>query len=122
MVEMKLGAGTLFIGLPGDEEFVPLGEVADGGKVIVEAYEKHDAFAVQQLIMTAKEEATFTVKVSKKQIDNLLIEAYGIRKMVLDMVRERGHGRIAHLATYARKRKTRKKNLHRAFRMLERIV
>lgn len=119
MVEMKLGAGMLFIGLPGDDEFVPLGEVADGGKVIVEAYEKHDAFAVQQLITTAKEEATFTVKLSKQQMDNFMIEVFGIKKMALDMMHERGHGRIAHLATYARKRKTRKKNLHRAFRIPE---
>lgn len=41
------------------------------------------------------------------------------KKMVLDMMRESGHGRIAHLAIHAKKRKTRKKNLHRAFRIPE---
>lgn len=119
MGEFKLGAGMVFIGLPGDDEFVPLGEVADGGKMIAEAYENYDAFEVQQLLMAAKEEATFTVHVPKRQMDNFLMEVFNIKKMVLDMMREKGHGRIAHLATHAKKRKTRKKNLHRAFRIPE---
>lgn len=114
---MKLGAGTLYIGHPGDDNLVPLGEVAEGG--LLEAVEDHDAYAVDQIITNLQEEATFTFHVSKTQIDNFLIETLGIKKMALDMIRERGHGRIAHLATHAKKRKTRKKNLHRAFRITE---
>ena len=120
MNEFKLGAGMLFIGLPGDDEFVPLGETADGGKLIDEAYENYDGVEVQQLIMAAKEEATFTVHVPKRQMDNFLVEVFNIKKVVLDMMSESGHGRIAHLATHAKKRKTRKKNLQRAFRIAER--
>lgn len=114
---MKLGAGTLYIGHPGDDNLVPLGEVAEGG--LLEAVEDHDAYAVDQIITNLQDEATFTVQVSKTQLDNFLIEVLGIKKMVLDMMRESGHGRIAHLATHAKKHKTRKKNLRRAFRITE---
>lgn len=114
---MKLGAGTLYIGHPGDDNLVPLGEVAAGG--LLEVVEDRDAYAIDPIITNLQEEATFIVQVSKTQIDNLLIETLGIKKMVLDMMRESGHGRIAHLATHAKKRKARKKNLHRAFRIAE---
>lgn len=110
----KLGAGMMYIGLPGDDNLVPLGEVMAGG--LIEAVEDHDAYAIQQMIIDAHESAEFTVSVSKRQLDNFLMEVYGIRKMVLDLV----GGRVAHLARHGRKRKTRKKNVRRAIRMLER--
>jgi hypothetical protein len=113
---MKLGAGTLYIGHPGDDNLVPLGEVAAGG--LVEAVEVRDAYAIDHIITNLQEKATFTVHVSKTQIDNLMVEVFGFKKMALDQMRESGHGRIAHLATRARKRKTRKKNLHRAYSAL----
>lgn len=109
----KLGAGTLYIGQPGDDNFAPLGEALEGG--FIETVEDHDAFELHELINTT-DELTFTVKMSEQQMKDLFIEAYGI---LLDMLRARGHGRIAHLVTYARKRKTRKKNMHRAFRIPE---
>ena len=111
---MKLGAGMLYIGHPGDDNLVPLGEVAEGG--LLEAVEDHDAYAVDQIITNLQSEATFSVKVSKTQLDNFFMEVYGIRKMVLDLV----GGRVAHLGRHGRKRKTRKKNVRRAIRMLER--
>lgn len=116
MVGIKHGAGMLYIGLPGDEELVPLGEVAEG--MLFEAVEDRDAYAIKQIITNTQAEATFTVHLSKTQMDNLMFEVYGFRKMALDQMRESGHGRVAHLATRARKRKTRKKNLHRAYSAL----
>ncbi len=113
---MKLGAGTLYIGHPGDDKLVPLGEVEACS--LLEAVEDHDAYAVDRIITGMQEEATFTVHLSKTQMDNLMFEVYGFRKMALDQMRESGHGRVAHLATRARKRKTRKKNLHRAYSAL----
>lgn len=112
--------GVLYIGLPGDDEFVPLGEI--DGAALVEAYEVYDGVKIQELITTAKEEATFTLKLTKEQLFNFYDVTFGIKKTVLDCVREDFTGRIPHLATYARKHRTRKKNLHRAFRMLEREV
>ncbi len=114
---IKHGAGTLYIGHPGDDKLVPLGEVAAGG--LLEVVEDHDAYAIDRIITGMQEEATFTVHLSKKQMDNLMFEVYGFRKMALEQMRESGHGRVAHLATRARKRKTRKKNLHRAYSALQ---
>lgn len=116
MGEYKLNPGMLYIGLPGDSELVPLGAI--DGEVLVEAYEDHDAIKIQNLVMDAK--AEITVKLTKQQIYNLFNDVYGIEKTVLDCVREDFAGRIPHLARYARKHRTRKKNIHRAFRMLER--
>ena len=113
---MKLGAGMLYIGHPGDDNLVPLGEVAEGG--LLEVVEDHDAYAVDQIITNLQNEASFTVQVPKTQLDNFFIEVFNVKKIVLDMV----GGRVAHLARHGRKHKTRKKNLHRAIKMLERTV
>lgn len=110
---IKLGAGTLYIGHPGDDKLVPLGEAAAGG--LLEVVEDHDAYAVDQIITNMQNEASFTVQVSKTQLDNFFFEVFNVKKMVLDMV----GGRVAHLGRHGRKRKTRKKNVRRAIRMLE---
>ena len=107
---LKLSAGMLFLGSP-DGELVPIGEVAEG--IVFEEVEDYSGAKIHQLVTEA--EATFTVNLTKQQIDNFLMEVYGIRKMVLDMV----GGRVAHLGRHGRKRKTRKKNVRRAIRMLE---
>lgn len=112
--------GMLCIGLPGGEEFTPLGVI--DGAALVEAYEDYDGVKIHELITTAQEEATFTVKLTKEQCYNFFNMTFGLEKTVLDCVREDFTGRIPHLATYARKHRTRKKNLHRAFRILEREV
>lgn len=109
----KMGAGTLYIGKL-DEELVPVGEVAEG--VVFDTVEDYSGAEIHQLATGA--EATFTMNLTKQQLNNFLMEVYGIRKMVLDMV----GGRIAHLARHGRKRKTRKKNVRRAIKMLERAV
>ena len=109
----KTGAGMLFLSRF-DGELEPLGEVTEG--VTFETVEDYSGAEIHQLATEA--EATFTVNLAKQQLDNFLMEVYGIRKMVLDMV----GGRIAHLGRHGRKRKTRKKNVRRAIRMLERTV
>jgi len=114
MVGIRHGEGMLFIQKI-DGELEPIGEIAEG--MVIETVEDYSGAAIHQLATEA--EATFTFDLTKQQMDNFLMEVFNIKKMALDMVRERGHGRIAHLATRARKRKTRKKNLHRAFRIPE---
>ena len=113
MVGITHGKGMLFIQKI-DGELEPIGEVAEG--MVIETVEDYSGAAIHQIATEA--EATFTIDLTKQQMDNFLMEVFNIKKMVLDMV----GGRIAHLATRAKKRKTRKKNQHRAFRMLERAV
>lgn len=107
----KTGAGMLYFGSPDDGNLVPLGKVTEG--VVFETVEDYSGAQIHQL--ATESEATFTLNLTKQQLDNFLMEVYGIRKMVLDMV----GGRIAHLGRHGRKRKTRKKNIRRAIRMLE---
>lgn len=114
---LKHGAGMLFFESL-DGKHVPVGEVAEG--IVYEPVEDDCGVTIHEIATEA--EATFTFDLTKAQIDNFLMEVFSIKKTVLDCVREEFTGRIPHLATYARKRKTRKKNMHRAFRMLERAV
>lgn len=111
MVGIRHGEGMLFFQRV-DGEYEPLGKVTEG--IVFETVEDYSGSAIHQLATEA--EATFTLNLTKQQIDNFLIEAWGIKKMVLDLV----GGRVAHLAHHGRKRKTRKKNVRRAIRMLER--
>lgn len=107
----KTGAGILYISEPGEEP-VLIGEVAEGA--VFDTVEDYSGAKIHQFAKEA--EATFTLNLTKQQLDNFLMEVYGIRKMVLDLV----GGRVAHLGRHGRKRKTRKKNIRRAIRMLER--
>ena len=115
MVGIRHGEGMLFFQRV-DGEYEPLGKVTEG--IVLETVEDYSGAEIHQLATEA--EAQFTLNLTKQQLDNFLMEVFNIKKMVLDMMRERGHGRIAHLGRHGRKRKTRKKNVRRAIRMLER--
>ncbi len=110
MVGIRHGEGMLFFQRV-DGEYEPLGKVTEG--IVFEPVEDYSGAEIHQIATEA--ETTFTLNLTKQQLDNFLMEVYGIRKMVLDMV----GGRVAHLGRHGRKRKTRKKNIRRAIRMLE---
>lgn len=109
MVGIRHGEGMLFFQRV-DGEYEPLGKVTEG--VVFDTVEDYSGAEIHQFATEA--EATFTFNLTKQQLDNFLMEVYGIRKMVLDMV----GGRVAHLGRHGRKRKTRKKNIRRAIRIL----
>ena len=113
MVGIRHGEGILFFESV-DGKYEPLGEITEG--IVFAEVEDYSGAKIHQLATEA--EATFTLNLTKQQLCNLMFEVYGFKKMALDQMRESGHGRIAHLATRARKRKTRKKNLHRAYSAL----
>ena len=110
VVGIRHGEGMLFFQRV-DGEYEPIGKSTGG--IVFDTVEDYSGAVIHQLATEA--EATFTLNLSKQQIDNFLMEVYGIRKMVLDLV----GGRVAHLARHGRKHKTRKKNVRRAIRMLE---
>ena len=114
MGERKLGAGMLYIGSLDGDNFEPLCVSTEGS--VLYTVEDDCGVAIHQIATDAT--AEFTLNLSKQQMLNLMCEVYGFKKLALDQMRESGHGRIAHLATRARKRKTRKKNLHRAYSAL----
>lgn len=64
------------------------------------------------------EEASFKIQLPDDVIDRILQTVLGITRMVLAIVRGQGDRRVAHLAKHARKARTRKKNIRRAYRIL----
>ena len=50
-------------------------------------------------------------------LNEMTLILYGIDKVVIEACQ---NSRIRHLALYSRKKRTRKKNIHRAFRIVER--
>ena len=71
--------------------------------------------SVPPIIFANDQEQTIEFNVPRSKAERFLMEVLGIKRMVLDMV----GGRVAHLARNHRKAKVRKKNVRRAFRMLE---
>lgn len=64
------------------------------------------------------EEASFKIQLPDDVIDRILQTVLGITRMVLAIVQGQGNRRVAHLAKHARKARTRKKNIRRAYRIL----
>lgn len=100
-----------------DGEMHPLGEIGE----IYFSPDETAAFTESVKIITANSgRASIEFNVPRRQMERILLEVHGITRMVIDIVRDNGHGRIAHLAKHGRKARTRKKNRSRAFRLLAR--
>lgn len=112
-----MSPGTLYIGLPGDDKLTPLSEVAEAD--LVNAVEEKDDIAVKKIIDINTQEATFMLTLTQEQVDSFFDTLYHIRDNVLKIIRNDGHTRVCHLAKHAKKWRTRKKNIHRAYRLLE---
>lgn len=104
---IELGSGSLYI-LNGDEAPKKLGEVKE-----IEVEERADDTSDFVIPVTGME-ATYEAwcKVSKDFVLALL----GIRDSVLDLCPNK---KVVHLARHGRNKKIRKKNFHRAIRILE---
>ena len=100
-----------------DGRTLPIGELSD----VYYPADGDNAFteSMNPIIFANSPEATIEINVPRKQAERFLQEVFGITRMVLDTVRDNGGVRVVHLARHARKVRTRWKNLHRAFRMLE---
>lgn len=64
-------------------------------------------------------EVAFTATLTKKMAKTLIEQLFEMRELILNMVQEKGYSQIAYLARHARKHRTRKKNLFRAYHILE---
>lgn len=114
MSKINMHDGTLFIGSPSCG-LLPIGEIAEGKELILTT----DAIAGMgiETILT-DEELNFSVSLSKQQIERFLQVALGITRMVLEILHGSGNRRVAYLARHAKKRRTRKKNIRRAYRLV----
>lgn len=95
-----------------DGQQLPIGEIG-------ELYIPASTASEQRITTTEQAEFSFDLAEQRLKIEAILQEVLGITRMVLDIVSENGHGRIAHLARHGRKARTRKKNKNRAFRLLQ---
>ncbi len=109
---IQLGPGKLFISTS-DEDCELLAEISEVGELTVEVGD--DSLPTDGVIRSFKDlgEITLTTTISW---DKLMDAVYRVTETVLDNCPNR---RVAHLAKHARKERTRKKNLHRAFREAE---
>lgn len=106
--------GVIYVGSPDGEQH-PIGDVEE-----TNFYEPvtDDAGVPIHKTLTSSE-ATFTLTLNQETVNAFIEQLLNVRELVLDLVRDKGHSRIAHLARHARKHRTRKKNLFRAYHILE---
>lgn len=107
--------GTLYIGLPG-EELMPLGEINESELIC--AIEEKDEMAIKSILTRQEQEATFTVYLTKRQMERFLQEIMNVTHFVLELLHGISNKRVGHLAKHAKKRRTRKKNIRRAYRIV----
>lgn len=119
MNNVSFSPGTIYVGAPGGP-LHPLGEVEE--LELLGAIENKDTLELQQVLSLHEKEASFTINMTKKQMDNFFDVVFGITKTVLSIIRGEGNARVAHLAKYGRKHRTRKKNVRRAYRAAERMA
>lgn len=112
MKNVSFNSGVLYVGSP-DGELSPIGEVNE--MALDEIVNVEDA--IPELRVSS--EATLSITLNQEQVDAFVETMVRVvRERVLDLVRAQGYTRIAHLARHARKHRTRKKNLFRAYRIL----
>lgn len=109
---IQLGAGKLFIST-GDENCELLAEISEESELTVEVGD--DSMPTDGVIKAFNDlgEITLTATISW---DELMDAVYRVTETVFNTCPNR---RVAHLAKHARKERTRKKNLRRAFRIAE---
>ena len=71
----------------------------------------------RDLISNVIKNVSYTFKGFTDRLNEMIIMLFGIDKDVIEACH---NSRIRHLALYSRKKRTRKKNIHRAFRIVER--
>ena len=98
-----------------DGEMHPIGEVKE-----TNFYEPvSDATCAKTYEILTGTEVTLTATLTKKMMKALIEQVFEMRKLILNMVQEKGYSQIVYLARYAKKHRTRKKNLFRAYHILE---
>ena len=78
-----------------------------------------DAICTKTYETLTRTEATLTATLTKKMMKALIEQVFEMRELILNMVQEKGYSQIVYLARHAKKHRTRKKNLFRAYHILE---
>lgn len=115
MSDITFNTGVIYLDST-DGELHPIGEVEE-----MNFYEPvKDGAGVPIHETLTSSEATFTLTLTPEKVKAFIEQLLNVRERVLDLVCDKGHSRIAYLARHARKHRTRKKNLFRAYRILQR--
>lgn len=115
---INFGPGALFIRDENDE-LQPLGEVADCaiGVDLTESIERGP------LSLSTTGEATFTIQLTLEAVVEFFLALLKDRGYIVrpfrGILRQAGHGRVAHLAIHAKRARTRRKNTRRALKILK---
>lgn len=115
MSDITFNPGALYVSDP-DGKLYPIGEVEENN--FYEPVTDDTGAPIHETLTSS--EATLTLTLTQEMVNAFIEQLLNVRELVLDLVREEGYSRIAHLARHARKHRTRKKNLFRAYRILQR--
>lgn len=119
MNNIQFGPGVIFCSGSDGKPFM-LGEVGNM-EIMPTKFETEIHEDVGPLIVSRQDEISFEVKIGKRKMDKFLQFALGITDMVLDIARAEGHRRIVHLAKNSKKKRTREKNVRRAYRIVQKV-
>jgi len=114
MSKINMHDGTLFIGSTSCG-LLPIGEIAEGKELILTTDAKAE-MGIETIL--TDEELNFSVSISKQQMERFLQEIMNVTHFVLEILHGIGNKRVAHLAKHAKKRRTQKKNIRRAYRIV----
>lgn len=109
---INLGPGTVYISNP---DGTPIGH-ADINECSIECEDEDEFNYISNTINNAIE-ATF--EVAGRIFEEALLYISGARDVVIKCCPNR---KVAYLATHSKKRRTRKKNIHRAIKILEELA
>ena len=91
------------------------------GKLVCKQLEAQDLLtekANQRIAFSPTPEITFSAAMSHKEADDFLSTILQVNNQFASLVRQKGYGRIAHLALHAKSKRTRKRNRNRAYAIL----
>lgn len=109
--KLQVGNGQLYLMGPDGPEFL-------GNVFAIEPEEEaeRELWPKENPFTSVPGELTFSIKMNKQEVDKLIDALIGFSKAVMELCSDK---RVVHLAKHGRRWRTRKKNIHRAYRILE---
>lgn len=102
--------------------YTTAGPLFSVGKLVCKQLAAQDLLtekANQRIAFSPAPAVTFESAITQKEADDFLSTILQVNNQFAAVVRKKGYGRIAHLALYAKSKRARKRNRHRAYGVLK---
>lgn len=117
MNNIQLGPGAIFCYGSDGQPFM-LGEVKSVEMKTPEI-ETVTHELVGPMLVSRQDEISFEVNIGRKKVERFLQQVMGIDAIAFDIAVDMGYGHVVHLARKGRKRRTRKKNVRRVYKIVQ---